>query len=603
MEELKKSVDIKVKQLEKGVASAGNEVNKLNEKFSQTTQELSNVEQQMDLVGDRVFETYKDFQNMMPEAEFDKFIQSQVESDAEYRKLINKQEQLKIKVDEYKTKLDTAKGKQTQLNTSLGQAKKEQTEVNLKLEEAKKKAAEYAEKMKNAAKNSRKTSVENLGIAKNLGGAVKKLAKFSIALLGFQGIYSLLKSSMNEWLNGSSKEAKQLQADIINIKANIGSALAPAIQSVLQIFYKMLAVVGAIVKAFANINIFAKNTAKSTSNTAKNSKQASNNLASFDSLDVLKKDDNSGGGSADVTPTDLSSLMKQYEGLAEKIKNIFAFIFEPFKKAWETTGQTVISAMYNAFNGIKNLCIAIGNSFAKIWTNGTAQRTVELLLNLYADLFNIIGNIANALANAWNNNNNGDKLVQALADAFNNLLYIVEQVVKCIADWTASTGFQNFLNGVIGIIATLGEWIKKITQWLKEIWDNGGKETFEKLLETLSKVGQAVTTVVGVVIQALTPVVDWILSTLKPVISGIIEAIGYVLDALSGLMDFIVGVFTGDWEMAWQGIKDFFSRNMECNKNNCINCMECDCVNSFISNRSIEKYNNKCIQCNKWIYC
>ena len=99
MEELKKSVDIKVKQLEKGVASAGNEVNKLNEKFSQTTQELSNVEQQMDLVGDRVFETYKDFQNMMPEAEFDKFIQSQVEADAEYRKLINKQEQLKIKVD------------------------------------------------------------------------------------------------------------------------------------------------------------------------------------------------------------------------------------------------------------------------------------------------------------------------------------------------------------------------------------------------------------------------------------------------------------------------------------------------------------------------
>lgn len=596
MEELKKSVDIKVRQLEKGVASAGNEVNKLNEKFSQTTQELSSVEQQMDLIGDRVFETYKDFQNMMPEASFDKFIQSQIQSDAEYRKLISKQEQLKIKVDEYKTKLDTAKGKQTQLNTSLGQAKKEQSEVNSKLEEAKKKAAEYAEKMKNASKHSRKTSVENLGIAKNLGGAVKKLTKFGIALLGFQGIYSLLKSSMNEWLNGSSKEAKQLQADITNIKANIGSALAPAIQSVLQIFYRMLAVVGAIVKAFANINIFAKNTAKSTASTAKNSKQASNNLASFDSLDVLKKDDNSGGGgSADVKLTDLSSLMKQYEELAEKIKNIFAFIFEPFKKAWETTGKTVMDALYNAFNGIKNLCIAVGSSFAKIWTNGTAQTTIETLLRLFADLLNIIGNIANALANAWNNNGNGDKLVQSLADAFNDLLYIIEQVVKCIADWTASTGFQTFLNGVIGILATLGEWIKKITQWLREIWDNGGRETFEKLLEALSKIGQAVTTVVGVVLQALTPVVDWILATLKPVISGIIEAIGYVLDALSGLMDFIIGVFTGDWEMAWQGIKDFFSRNMECNKNYCIYCMECNCINYIISNRSVKKYNNNSI--------
>lgn len=542
----------------------------------QTSQELDNVQMKMDLVGDRIFETYRDFEGKMSEANFNEFIQSQIEADSEYKKLIGKQEQLQAKVDEYKTKLESAKGKQSELNTSLGQAKKEQSDVNSKVEEAKKKAEAFKQKMKDASKHTKKVSVESLGISKTLGSSVKKLAKYGVALLGFHGIYSLLKSSMNDWLNGSSKEAKQLQADISNLKANIGAALAPAIQSVLQIFYKILAVVGAIVKAFANINIFAKKTAKSTASTAKSSKQTSNNLASFDNLDVLKKDDNSGDGNAGINPTDLSSLMKQYEELAEKIKNIFAFIFEPFKKAWETTGQTVMNAIYNAFNGIKNLCVAIGSSFAKIWTNGTAQKTIELLLNLFADLLNIVGNIANALANAWKNNNNGDKLVQALADAFNNLLTIVESVVKCIADWTASTSFQNFLNGIMGILGTLGEWLKKITQWLVEIWENGGKETFEKLLSTLSKVGEAIVTVVGVVLQALTPVVEWILSTLQPVISGVITAIGYVLDALSGLMDFIIGVFTGDWETAWNGIKEFFSRNME--RNMCISSdyMECN---------------------------
>lgn len=542
----------------------------------QTSQELDNVQMKMDLVGDRIFETYRDFEGKMSEANFNEFIQSQIEADSEYKKLIGKQEQLQAKVDEYKTKLESAKGKQSELNTSLGQAKKEQSDVNSKVEEAKKKAEAFKQKMKDASKHTKKVSVESLGISKTLGSSVKKLAKYGVALLGFQGIYSLLKSSMNDWLNGSSKEAKQLQADISNLKANIGAALAPAIQSVLQIFYKILAVVGAIVKAFANINIFAKKTAKSTASTAKSSKQTSNNLASFDNLDVLKKDDNSGDGNAGINPTDLSSLMKQYEELAEKIKNIFAFIFEPFKKAWETTGQTVMNAIYNAFNGIKNLCVAIGSSFAKIWTNGTAQKTIELLLNLFANLLNIVGNIANALANAWKNNNNGDKLVQALADAFNNLLTIVESVVKCIADWTASTSFQNFLNGIMGILATLGEWLKKITQWLVEIWENGGKETFEKLLSTLSKIGEAIVTVVGVVLQALTPVVEWILSTLQPVISGVITAIGYVLDALSGLMDFIIGVFTGDWETAWNGIKEFFSRNME--RNMCISSdyMECN---------------------------
>lgn len=579
IEELKKSIDTKVKQLEKGVASAGNEVNKLNDKFNQTSQELTNVQQQMDMVGDRVFETYRDFQGLMSETDFDNFIQSQIQADAEYKKLINKQQQLTIKANDYKTKLETSRGKQQQLNTSLLQTKKEQAQVNQELEEAKKKAAELAQKEKERAKNSKKTAVENLGISKSLGGAVKKLATFGITLLGFRSIYSLLKNSMNEWLNAGSKEAKQLQTDITNLKANIGSMLAPAIQSVLQIFYKILAVVGAIVKSFANINIFAKNTAKSTASTASSTKAASNNLAKFDDLDVLQKD--SGADSGGVSPTDLSALMAQYDSLAEKIKNIFAFIFEPFKKAWETTGQTVISSIQNAFNGLKNLFGAIGSSFAKIWTNGTVQTTIELLLNIFADILNFVGNIAQAWSNAWNNNGNGDKIIQTLANAFNDLLWIVEDVVKSISEWAQSTTVQNFLNGLMGILATLGEWLEKITKMLKDVWENGGSEMFSKLLEALAKVGETVTIVVGVILQALTPVVDWLIATLKPVIMGIIETISFVIDALSGVLDFIVGVFTGNWELAWNGIKDFFVRNLECNKNIGIYCMGCNLFYNF----------------------
>lgn len=581
VEELKKSIDTKVKQLEKGVASAGNEVNRLNDKFNQTSQELSNVQQQMDMVGDRVFETYRDFQGVMSEADFDKFIEGQIQADSEYKKLINKQQQLTVKVNDYKTKLESSRGKQKQLNTSLTQAKKEQSQVNLKVEEGKKKAAELAQKMKEASKNTKKTAVENLGISKNIGGSVKKLASFGVILLGFRSIYSLLKNSMNEWLNAGSKEAKQLQADLTNLKANIGSALAPAIQSVLQIFYKILAVVGAIVKSFANINIFAKKTAKSTASTASSTKAASNNLAKFDDLDVLQKD--TGADSGGISPTDLSALMAQYDSLAEKIKNIFAFIFEPFKKAWETTGQTVINSIHNAFNGVKSLFEAIGGSFANIWTNGTTQTTIELLLNIFADILNCIGNIAQAWANAWNNNGNGDKIIQTLANAFNDLLWIVEDVVKSISEWAQSTTVQNFLNGLMGILATLGEWLEKITGMLKDVWENGGSEMFSKLLEALAKVGETVTTVVGVVLQALTPVVDWLLATLKPVIMGIIETIGFVLDALSGVLDFIIGVFTGNWELAWQGIKDFFVRNMERNKNIGIYCMERNLFYNFNS--------------------
>jgi len=553
LKELQKDANQKVKQLEQGVNNAGNEVNKLNEKFSQTSQELNNVEQQMDAVGDRIFEQFRSFEGAGT-IDFDKFIQGQIEADSEYKKLKVKQSELNAKVEDYKTKLDTAKGNQNQLNASLRQAQKEQADVNAKLEEAKKKATEYSGKMKEATGHSKKVSVANLGISSSIGGAVKKLAKFGVALLGFQGIYSILKSSMNEWLNGSSKEAKQLQADINNLKANIGATLAPAIQSILQIFYKILAVVGAIVKSFANINIFAKNTAKSTASTAKSSKQASNNLAKFDNVDVLNQDSGSGGASdADVQPTDLSSMMKEYEDLAQKIKDIFAVILEPFRKAWETTGQEVINSIYNAFNGIKSLCVAVGSSFAKIWTNGTVQTTAELLLKIFADILNTIGNIAKAFANAWKNNGNGDKIVQALANAFNNLLSIIEGVLKAFEEWTASTSFQLFADAIIKIIQTLSGWFEIITGKLKEIWENGGKETFTKLLEFIGKVVE----VISVVMQALDPVVSFVVDIVGGAIQTIITVLGDVLEGLNGLLDFIIGIFTGDWEKAWEGIKTF----------------------------------------------
>ena len=44
----------------------------------------------------------------------------------------------------------------------------------------------------------------------------------------------------------------------------------------------------------------------------------------------------------------------------------------------------------------------------------------------------------------------------------------------------------------------------------------------------------------------------------KTVFSVIGDVVGGILDALGGLLDFITGIFTGDWEKAWNGIKDFF---------------------------------------------
>lgn len=69
--------------------------------------------------------------------------------------------------------------------------------------------------------------------------------------------------------------------------------------------------------------------------------------------------------------------------------------------------------------------------------------------------------------------------------------------------------------------------------------------------------------------EILQPLFEWIAANVWPILAPIIEKLGddflktlglifdilgQLFEILRGVIDFIVGVFTGDWEMAWQGV-------------------------------------------------
>lgn len=53
-----------------------------------------------------------------------------------------------------------------------------------------------------------------------------------------------------------------------------------------------------------------------------------------------------------------------------------------------------------------------------------------------------------------------------------------------------------------------------------------------------------------------------IIDFVKLLVNGVFEAVGSVVDGimqvLQGLLEFITGVFTGNWDLAWEGVKDIF---------------------------------------------
>ena len=92
----------------------------------------------------------------------------------------------------------------------------------------------------------------------------------------------------------------------------------------------------------------------------------------------------------------------------------------------------------------------------------------------------------------------------------------------------------------------------------------------DKFMEFSGKVADAISVLWETVLK---PFIIWFMEAAAPIIAefvqnvidgffrffeGVSKVVGDILTALGGLMDFIIGVFTGDWELAWEGIHTFF---------------------------------------------
>ena len=156
-------------------------------------------------------------------------------------------------------------------------------------------------------------------------------------------------------------------------------------------------------------------------------------------------------------------------------------------------------------------------------------------------------------------------VVQNLSDAI-SMLY--DEHVKPF--------FDSIANGLSSIFGTL---ITGYNTYVLPVLQ-GLAEQFKELLE--GPLGDAILkieTFLGKLIDSLkllwesvlVPLINWIIANLLPVVAKIIDVVGTtaikvikslikiigdVADTLSGIIDFLVGVFTGDWELAWQGIKE-----------------------------------------------
>ena len=214
--------------------------------------------------------------------------------------------------------------------------------------------------------------------------------------------------------------------------------------------------------------------------------------------------------------------------LAEKFTSTFASIgtaISPITTAMSEGFSSVVGAVgatTTPFTILKGLVVGVGEGFKALW-GILAANPITLIVAA-------IALVVAALVHLWNTNK---EFRQWLTDFYENSLKpIAESIKKTFVDlWE---------------------------QHLKPLWEESLKPLLGDLWETIKEIWDNIAKLIGEIVKIIAPVVANILQMVAQFIDDIAGYVGGCIDVLKGIIEFITGVFSGDWEKAWNGIKDIF---------------------------------------------
>lgn len=165
------------------------------------------------------------------------------------------------------------------------------------------------------------------------------------------------------------------------------------------------------------------------------------------------------------------------------------------------------------------------------------------------------------------------QIVQAVLPVIIQLIQTILPLVMQIVD-TILPIFINLLNTLLpifmeiiqSILPVIIQLIQMVLPIVQQIIDTV-LPIFISLLNTLvpifQNIIQAILPVLTTLLQALIPVIELVANIFSSVLGSALQSIAAivqnVMQIFQGLIDFITGVFTGNWSQAWNGIKSIFS--------------------------------------------
>lgn len=302
--------------------------------------------------------------------------------------------------------------------------------------------------------------------------------------------------------------------------------------------------------------------------------------------------------------------------LIERLKNAFQPFEDSFNKAFENISAGA-NRLFDVFRDIWNDIRSFGSPLYDWFTNEFTAFLNQFILTVGTIVGGLLDSVAMVLSDLWNHllfpalQQFITAILPALTEWATQFLMTVELLfveVKALFDQIWQDAFVPFLDLLADIWTGLWEgWLNVWNEYgeeifskireaisntfdtLQNIWETIAAPIWQTFMDTLDKLwnehfqplwenmvefvtllGELALTIYN---NFILPVVNWFVDTFGPGIAGaistVVEVLGGflgtavdvangVLEAINGVLKFLIDVFEGDWDSAWQRISDGF---------------------------------------------
>ncbi len=240
--------------------------------------------------------------------------------------------------------------------------------------------------------------------------------------------------------------------------------------------------------------------------------------------------------------------------------NLFTSIADIFSVFGEQTGQQITANIIAVF---VNATLGVIELFNKLGT--------DILSCIVNPLVNNKDAIKTAVEGAL-------QVIQVSTETLKNLVTDTVNKMIEVYDQYIGPAFDKISNGIDIIVKALLDafqtYIQPTLLEMAKSWDSFYEDSLKPVIEKAVEVfGKLVDGVAEIWEKTLAPFVAWAIDVLAPmwatawqninnafkvVFENITGFVSGMIDIFSGLIDFIVGIFTGDWKRAWEGVKGIF---------------------------------------------